>query len=35
MMKIVSQNFPPYIWGSPALKFQLRQKTVGKNGAEK
>ena len=27
--------FGKYIWGSPALKFWLHQKTVGQNGAEK
>ena len=31
----ISQNFSVNIWGSPALKFWLRPKTVGQNGAEK
>ena len=35
MIKVVPQNFFPNIWGSPALKFRLRPKTVSQNGAEK
>ena len=35
MIKKISQNFSVNIWGSPALKFWLRPKTVGQNGAEK
>ena len=35
MIKNVCQNFAVNIWGSPALKFWLRPKTVGQNGAEK
>ena len=35
MIKMVPQNFSPNIWGSPALKFRLRPKTIRQNGVEK
>ena len=27
-------KFSPYIWGSPAIKFQLRPKMVGQNAGD-
>ena len=35
MIEMVPQNFSPNIWGSLALKFWLRPKTVRQNGVEK
>ena len=35
MIEMVPQNFSPNIWGSLALKFWLRLKTVRQNGVEK
>ena len=29
MMEVVPHDFSANIWGSPALKFRLRPKTVG------
>ena len=35
MIEVVPHDYSANIWGSPALKFRLRPKTVRQNSVEK